>query len=172
MHQSTTYILVTDYLSNIGIKTVPQPPYSLHLAPCDFWLFPKLRECRYERIEEMKEAVTNVIYTLTQKEFHEAFQKLLERYSKCIAAGGNYFEADLSFMCVLSIKFPRRKMPGNLFNDPRIYLFIYLSLPLSISLYSLHCFRFYFFILVSVSLFLSQSVCFCLLVWKSVRMYV
>ena len=24
------------------------------LAPCDFWLFPKLRGCRYETIEEMK----------------------------------------------------------------------------------------------------------------------
>ena len=32
------------------------------LAPCDFWLFPKLRDCRYETIEEMKEAVTKVIW--------------------------------------------------------------------------------------------------------------
>ena len=61
----------------MGIKTVPQPPYSPDLAPCDFSLFPKLTGCRYERTEEMKEAVT----------------KLLERY-KCIAAGGDYFEGD------------------------------------------------------------------------------
>ena len=72
----------------MGIKTVPQPPYSLDLAPCDFWLFPKLRGCRYETIEEMKEAVINVIDTLTQEDFHVALQKLLERY-KCIAAGGD-----------------------------------------------------------------------------------
>ena len=58
-------ILVTDYLTKMGIKTVPQPPYSPDLAPCDFWLFPKLRGCRYETIEEIKEAVTNVIDTLT-----------------------------------------------------------------------------------------------------------
>ena len=57
-------------------------------------LFPKLRGCRYETIEEMKEAVTKVIDTLTQADFHEAFQKLLERYNKCIAAGGDYFEED------------------------------------------------------------------------------
>ena len=75
----------------MGIKTVPQPPYSPDLAPCDFWLFPKLRGCRYERIEEMKEAVTKVIDTLTQHDFYEAFQKLLERCNKCIAAGGDYF---------------------------------------------------------------------------------
>ena len=50
-----------------------------------FWLFPKLRGCRYETIEEMREAVTKVTDTLTQEDFHGAFQKLLERY-KCIAA--------------------------------------------------------------------------------------
>ena len=43
-------ILVTEYLSMMGIKTVPQPPYSQDLAPCDFCLFPKLRGCLYERI--------------------------------------------------------------------------------------------------------------------------
>ena len=78
----------------MGIKTASQPPYSPDLAPCDFWLFPKLRGYRYEIIKEMKEAVTKVIDTLTQEDFHVAFQKLLERHSKCIAAGGGYFEGD------------------------------------------------------------------------------
>ena len=57
----------------------------------------------------MKEAVTKVIDTLTQEDFHGAFQKLLERYNKCVAARGDYFEGDQSFMCVLSIKVPIRK---------------------------------------------------------------
>ena len=48
---------------------------SLSVAPCDFWLFPKLRVCRYETIEEMKEAVTKVIDTLTQEDFLGVFQK-------------------------------------------------------------------------------------------------
>ena len=87
-------ILVTDYLTKIGIKTVPQPPYSPDLAPCDFWLFPQLRGCRYETIEEMNEAVTKVIDTLTQVNFHGAFQKLLELFNKYIGARGNYFEGD------------------------------------------------------------------------------
>ena len=72
-------ILVTDYLTKMGIKTLPQPPYSPDVAPCDFWLFPKLRGCRYETIEEKKEALTKVIDTLTQEDFHGAFQKLLEQ---------------------------------------------------------------------------------------------
>ena len=123
-------ILVTDYLSKMGIKTVPQFLYSPHLAPCDFWLFPKLRGCCYETIEEMKETVMKVIDMLTQEDFHGAFQKLLEWYNKCIAAGGDYFEGDLSFMCVLSIKVHIRKKSGNLFDDPCIYVYlcIYLSI--------------------------------------------
>ena len=55
------------------------PTYSLNVGPCDFWLFPKLTSCRYETIEETKEAVTKVIDTLTQEDFHGAFQRLLER---------------------------------------------------------------------------------------------
>ena len=78
----------------MDIKTVRQHPYSRDLAPCDFCLFPKLRGCRYETIEEMKEAVTKVMDTLTQEDVHGAFQRLLERYNKCIAAGGNYFEGN------------------------------------------------------------------------------
>ena len=76
----------------MGIKTFPQPPYSPDAAPCDFWLFPKLRGCHYETIEERKETVTKVIDLLTQEDLHWVFQKLLERYNKCIAAGGDYLE--------------------------------------------------------------------------------
>ena len=72
-------ILVTDYLTKMGIKTDPQPPYSPNLAPCDFCLFSKLTGCRYETIEEMKEAVTKIIDMLTQEDFLGVLQELLER---------------------------------------------------------------------------------------------
>ena len=113
-------ILVTDYLTKMGIKTVPHHPYSPDLAPCDFWLFPKFRGCHYETTEEMKEAVAKVIDTLTQEDFHGTFQKLLERY-KFIAAEGDYFEGDLSFMCVLSIKVPIWKKGWKLIYILNIY---------------------------------------------------
>ena len=85
----------------MDIKTVPQSPYSPDLDPCDFWLFPKLTGCRYETIEEMKEAVTKVIDMLTQEDFHGAFRNCrngtsglqLEEitgtveYTDCISAG-------------------------------------------------------------------------------------
>ena len=67
----------------MGIKTVLRPPYRPDLSPSDFCLFPKLkgklRGCRYETIEEIKDAVTKIIDTLTQEDFYGAFQMLLER---------------------------------------------------------------------------------------------
>ena len=75
-------IPVTDYLTNMGIETVHHPHQ---------W---SSRGCRYEINEEMKEAVTKVIDTLTQEDFHVALKKLLERYNKYIVAGEEYFEAD------------------------------------------------------------------------------
>ena len=42
----------------------------------------------------MKEAVTKVIDMLRQEDFHGAFQKLLARYNKSIAAGRDYFEGE------------------------------------------------------------------------------
>ena len=65
-------ILVTDYLTKTGIKTVRHPPYSPNFAPCDFCLFPKLKEklrgSRYETIEEMKEAVNGTTSALQPEE--------------------------------------------------------------------------------------------------------
>ena len=42
----------------------------------------------------MKEAVTKVIDALIQEDLHGALKKLLERYNKCITAGGDYSERD------------------------------------------------------------------------------
>ena len=67
----------------------------------------------------MKESVTKVIDTLTQEDFHVAFQKLLERY-ECIAAGGDYFEGDESFKVCTIKKVPLQIKSGNLSYASRI----------------------------------------------------
>ena len=77
----------------MGIKTVLQPPIVQTLLPVTFG-YSLSSEAVVKTIEEMKEAETKVIDTLTQVHFPGAFQKLLERYDKCIAAVGNYFEGD------------------------------------------------------------------------------
>ena len=118
MNQSTTPSL-SQTIERDGHQ---DPSYNPKLASCDFWLFAKLRGCRYETIDEMNEAVTKVIDTLTQENFHGAFQKLLEQYNKCITARGDNLDGDKSLTCVLSIKVPIRKKSGILFNGPRMYV--------------------------------------------------
>ena len=96
MHQSTTPSLsqtIWPRWASRQFLSLPIVQTLLSVTSCDFWLFPKLRGCCYETIEEMKEAVTKVD-TLTQEDFDRAFEKLLERYNKCIAARGDYFEGD------------------------------------------------------------------------------
>ena len=53
-----------------GHQDSSSPSHSPDFAPCDFCLFPKLRGCSYETIEEMKVALTKVIDTLAQEDFH------------------------------------------------------------------------------------------------------
>ena len=77
----------------MGIKTVPHPPYNLDLAPCDFWMVPRLKEKlrgrRFEDGEEIKEAVTEGLDTYTLEDYQRAFMKWLERYNKCIEVRGS-----------------------------------------------------------------------------------
>ena len=108
MHQSTTPSLsqtIWPRLTSRQFQTLLPVTFAYSLSSSLFHLFnclittasklkEKLRGCRYETIEEMKEAVTKVIDMLTQKDFHRAFQKLFEWYNKCIAVGGDYFEED------------------------------------------------------------------------------
>ena len=62
------------------------------------------------QLRRWKGALMKVIDMCTQEDLHGALQKLLELWIKCIAAGGDYFEGGLSFMCVLLIKVPQTKM--------------------------------------------------------------
>ena len=92
MHQSTTPSLSQTiwprWASRLFV-TVPIVPTLLFVT----FAYPLSSEA-YETTEEMKETVTKVIDTLTQEDFHGAFEKLLERHKKCFAAGGDNFEGD------------------------------------------------------------------------------
>ena len=61
-----------------GHQDNPQPPYSPDVGPCVFWLSPKLRGCRYETIEDMKEAVRKVIDTFTQEDKYDRYIEIMQ----------------------------------------------------------------------------------------------
>jgi hypothetical protein len=76
------------------MAVIPHPPYSPDLAPCDLFLFPKmklkLKGRRFDTIEEIQAESRR----LTEKDLQEAFQKWRKRWDRCLHAGGNYFEGD------------------------------------------------------------------------------
>ena len=88
-------ILVTDYLTKKGIKTVPHRHYSTDFAPCDFLLFPKLRGCCYETVEERKEAVTwRRSLTRSHRGLPWGLPEVVGMIKQVLCSGGDFFEVD------------------------------------------------------------------------------
>jgi len=80
------------------MAVIPHPPYSPDLAPCDFFLFSKmklkLKGRQFDTIEKIQAESQRVLDTLIEKDFQEASQKLRRRWDRCLHVGGNYFEGD------------------------------------------------------------------------------
>lgn len=78
-----TSLLVREYLVKNNTLMMPQPPYSPDLAPCDFFLFPKL-----------KRPLKGRRYATIDDDFFKCFEDWEKRWHKCIISEGNYFEGD------------------------------------------------------------------------------
>ncbi|EGI63610.1 Mariner Mos1 transposase, partial [Acromyrmex echinatior] len=85
---SHTAFIVANYLARSNTPVVPQPPYSPDLAPCDFFLFPRLkRELKgkhWESVENIQKHVTMFLRDIPVEEFQRAFQAWQTRLRKCI----------------------------------------------------------------------------------------
>jgi histone-lysine N-methyltransferase SETMAR len=80
------------------MPVIPHPPHSPDLTLCDFILLPKmklkLKDIRFDTIEQIQAKSQRVLDTVTENGFKEAFQKWKRRWDRCLHAGGNYFEGD------------------------------------------------------------------------------
>jgi len=88
--------LVPQFLAKHGTAQLQQPPYSPDLAPCDFFLFPRLKkvpkEHRFEAAEDIKRNSAKTLLDIPKEEFAKCFQQWQKRWAKCVAAEGNYVE--------------------------------------------------------------------------------
>ena len=95
---SDTSVFMHQFLVNNQMAVIPHPTYSPDLAPCDFFLFAKmklkLKGRRFDTIEEIQAESQRVLDTLIEKGFQEVFQKWKRQWDQCLHAGGNYFEGD------------------------------------------------------------------------------
>ena len=66
-------LVTREFLAHNSIITLPHPPCSPDLAPCDFFLFSKmkmqLKGRRFDRVEEIQRESQNVLGTLREQEF-------------------------------------------------------------------------------------------------------
>lgn len=95
---SHTALVLREFFAKNSTHVAPQPPYSPDLAPCDFWLFPKLkrplRGNRFESIEEIQRESARALKAIPTEDFSACFEDWKKRWQKCIGAGGDYFEGD------------------------------------------------------------------------------
>ncbi|GFV60691.1 putative transposase [Trichonephila clavipes] len=86
------------FLASKNIPVAPQPPYSSDLSPCDFFLFPKLKNHlkghHFGTLENIQTAVTDQLKAIPISEFHQCYEEWKKRLQRCVASEGSYFEGD------------------------------------------------------------------------------
>lgn len=89
-------IVTKDFLKSTEIEELCHPPYSPDLAPCDFFLFPKiklgLRDTRFNSPEDARNAYLQAVEDLPKEEYRECYKSWFRRMNRCIEANGEYFE--------------------------------------------------------------------------------
>jgi len=93
-HRAT---IVTDFLAKNSTNVLEQPPYSPDLAPCDFFLFPKLklplRGTRFESIEAIKQKSARELKAIPESAYKKSFEDWKKRWHMCVASNGPTLKA-------------------------------------------------------------------------------
>jgi len=93
-----TALSVREFLAKKNIPVLPHPPYSPDLAPCDLYLFPKLKlklkGHDFETIENIQQTVTDDLNTFTENDFRYCYDQWKKRWNRRVTSQGSYFEGD------------------------------------------------------------------------------
>ena len=96
MHQLT--LRFREFLVKKNIPVLPHPPYSPDLAPCDFYLFPKLKSKlkghHFGTMGNIQKIVTNELNTLMENDFQYCYDQWKKHLNHCVTSQGSYFEGD------------------------------------------------------------------------------
>ena len=86
---------VQEYLKESGLDVLDHPPYRPDLSPCDFWLFPRLKEMLAGHRFESPFGIGSVVYQCLQhipkEDYRVAFRKW-RSCKLCVEADGAYLE--------------------------------------------------------------------------------
>jgi len=91
---------VCEFLAKNSITKTDHPLYSPDLAPCDFWLFPKLKNAlkgqRFAYLSDIQRNVNLLLQGIPENDFQDYFRQWHHHLTKCIASQGEYFKGDSS----------------------------------------------------------------------------
>ncbi|XP_037938203.1 protein GVQW3-like [Teleopsis dalmanni] len=94
-------IVVQEFLAENSTNVIDQTPYSPDMAPCDFFLFPKLklllRGKRFETIAAIKENSLKELMEIPQSAYEKCMEDWVKRWHSCIVLDGAYYEGDKKF---------------------------------------------------------------------------
>ena len=93
-----TAVSINELLGERNIPVVPQPPYSPDLSPCDFFLFPRLKNHlkgrHFGTLDNIQKSVTDELKGFPAEAFQHCYKQWKQCLHHCVAAQGNYFEGD------------------------------------------------------------------------------
>ena len=82
---------VKRYLTDKRTPVLQHAPYSPDLAPCDFFLLPKikavLKGTRFESMEAVKQKTADLLKALTKEDFQHCFDQSKKKYGKVCGEG-------------------------------------------------------------------------------------
>lgn len=89
-------LVALNAIHNAGFELMAHPPYSPDLAPSDFYLFPKLKEClrgnKFNSDDEVMTAVEEFFCDQNPEFFEKGITMLEHRWNKCLQVHGDYVE--------------------------------------------------------------------------------
>ena len=93
-----TAVSINEFLAGKSIPVVPQLPYSPDLSPCDFFLFPRLKNHlkgrHFGTLDNIQKSVTDELKGIPAEAFWHCYEQWEQRLCRCVAAQRNYFEGD------------------------------------------------------------------------------
>jgi hypothetical protein len=90
---------VREFLAKHSIPVVHHPPYSPDLAPCDFFLFHRLKSTlkgkRFQDVAEIQLNTTGKFQAIPKQAYQTYIEKCKDHWNRCVHSGGLYFEEDI-----------------------------------------------------------------------------
>ena len=111
-------ILVTDYLTEMGIKTVPQPPYIQTLLPVTFAYSQSSQAVMMRQLRRWKR-----LWQRSLTHSHKSLSEVVGTVQQVHCSWRRLLQRGLEFnVCNINKSAHTKKKSGNLFNDPCIFI--------------------------------------------------